>query len=329
MKNHLNCFTFTVIELIPCLHFFTDNNNTIIQLSALTKNCKPLAKDTLLYNFASYYAKYQCSECIKSYFKIIINPTSKLHLFLNKEVKSIMDLLHSCTGHIHITYQILGTEVENFSEIQTICIISPKALSTLANVHYLELGDSFDGMKPYAYCIIQGIVLIESIPLRITIAPSECLSLYHIFFDEISDLIDDEIDWSQMAAVSDIHSSIKSVFKTHDIYQLLCYKNLLEHFSSSCSLSIFANKLLKCFSLNEYLSIADEVIKDIDEYIIERTKIRSINEDFLLKISEIGIMASFEDSVHQSDYYCPKLVLCARRSDYVGCCSNHNEAFHI
>lgn len=76
-------------------------------------------------------------------------------------------------------------------------------------------------------------------------------------------------------------------------------------FGSSCSLAIFANKLLKCFSLNEYLSIADEVIKDIDEYIIKITKIGPINDDILLKISEIRIMASFEDCDHQSDYYYP------------------------
>ena len=76
-----------------------------------------------------------------------------MDLTLNKEVNSVMDVLNSCPGHIHITYQIRGTDAEKFSEIQTICIIFPWALSTLTNVHYLELDGSFDGMKPYVYCI--------------------------------------------------------------------------------------------------------------------------------------------------------------------------------
>ena len=64
---------------------------------------------------------------------------------------------------------------------------------------------------------MQGIVFNELIPLAITIARRECTSLYKIFFDEMNIISPDAIDWNQMVTISDMHVSIKSVWKMFGI----------------------------------------------------------------------------------------------------------------
>ena len=88
------------------------------------------------------------------------------------------------------------------------------------------------------------------------------------------------------------------------------------------------NKLLRCFSLEQYIHVSKDVIDDLNEYEKERAKIGPISKELQLKIDEIKIMASSEDCDHGSGNYYQRWALWIRREQHVGRCSNHNEALH-
>lgn len=330
MKNHINTFTFERIDMIPCLKF---------SLSKISKNKVDFKKlhsqplnDSLLYHVSKYFLKNddKCPECILNYFINTMNSTkTSFNTVSISSIKTILDVLQPCPGFIDIVYQNESKlNPTNEREIQTLTIIFPWAVTALQLIHYLELDGSFDGMKPYVYCVVQGVSFNESIPIAITVAPTECLSLYQNFFDEINELTNDETPWEKFVVVSDMHPSIKSICQTLKITQYFCHRHLIQHFGSSSSLGIFANKLLKCFSLEQYLHVSKDVIDNLNEFEKERSKIGPINKDLQLKIDEIRIMASFEDGDHNSDYYYQRWALWIRRGHHVGRCSNHNEALH-
>lgn len=325
IKYHIIDFKFDVKDSIPCLKYISNNN----YLENVFKRSYIPEKDTLLFNVAKYYlnAKHDCQDCIRECFIRYTNPSINFSSALNKITGSIMDVLNTCPGYIQIVYQKNKDEDEK-SDIQTISIIFPWANSTLSSIQYLELDGSFDGMSPYVYCVPQGILYNESIPLGLTIAPTECLELYQSFFDDISKYAAEPIKWDSMTVVSDMHASIKSVCKKLGITQFFCHRHLHEHFGSSCSLAFLVNKLLKCFSLDQYLSIIQEVTEEIDEYKVKRLKIGPISDELEVKINEAKIMASYEDCDKNSDYYYKRWALWIRRERHVGRCSNHNEALH-
>ena len=329
MKYHITDFKFQRIDNIPCLKFFHSNQDTT---DFMQMYIKP-SEDTLLSHVAKHFlnAKHKCPDCILSYFHNLMNTTCSLSNFISgKYTKNIMEILNTVPGYISIIYQNQSLlNPKDSEEIQTLTIIYPWAVSTLKSIHYLEVDGSFDGMSPYVYCCVQGILFNESIPIAITIAPTECLELYKVFFDTINQLTkENPFNWNEFVVCSDMHSAIKSICKSLGIIQYFCHRHLLQHFGSSCSLALFANRLLKCFSLDQYIVVSADILKELEEFENERSKIAPINHDFQLKIDEIRIMASFEDCDHDSDYYYIRWALWIRRTHHVGRCSNHNESLH-
>ncbi len=328
IKYHMSMFSFSDKESIPCLIFKSNHSQKIFDFQNLYD--KP-SEDSLLYQVANYYLKLSdkdCPQCITCFFQRLMNPrkTQIDLLFNNRSPRSILEVLDSCPGDIKITYQQKNPDVDK--EIQTISIVFPWAVTALKSIHYLEVDGSFDGMKPYVYCVLQGVIFNESVPLAITIAPQECLELYKIFFDSIDEITQKGILWKEMFIISDMHQSIKSVCKSLGITHYFCHRHIIEHFGSSCALGLMVNKLLKCFSFINYINVADEVLRDLDKYEKERLKFGPISDDLKLKIEEVRIMASFEDCDVQSDYYYKNWALWIRREHHVGRCSNHNEALH-
>lgn len=111
-----------------------------------------------------------------------MNPSKiqNIDILFNSSPKSIYEVLDAYPGDIRIKYQ--QRSQNDKKEIQVISIIFLWAVKTLKCIHYLEVDGSFDGMKLYVYCIFQGVLFNESVPIAITIAPQECLELYKFFF---------------------------------------------------------------------------------------------------------------------------------------------------
>ncbi|KAK8891082.1 hypothetical protein M9Y10_028287 [Tritrichomonas musculus] len=129
-------------------------------------------------------------------------------------------------------------------------------------------------MSPYVYFCVQGILFNELIPIAITIAPTECLELYKDFFDTINQLTkENPFNLNEFVVCSDMHSSIKSICMSLGIIQYFCHRHLLQHFRSSCSLALFANGLLKCFSLDQYIVVSTDILKELEEFENERSTI--------------------------------------------------------
>lgn len=184
----MSLFLFSDIDTIPSLIFNSKISQKIFDFQSLNSK---LSEDSLLYQVANFYLKISdknCPRCILCYFQRLMNPS---------KIQNI-DILFKCSPkniyevHIRITYQ--QRSQNGNKEIQVISIIFPWAVKTLKSIHYLEVDGSFDGMKTYVYCIFQGVLFNESVPIAITIAPQECLELYNFFFDDINTINNNTIE---------------------------------------------------------------------------------------------------------------------------------------
>lgn len=83
-------------------------------------------------------------------------------------------------------------------ELQTLSIVFPWALSYIVIfiriislviiIIIFELDASFEGLKPYVYCVSHAIFNNESVPLSITVAPLENHILYMNFFIGLNEI---------------------------------------------------------------------------------------------------------------------------------------------
>ena len=280
-----------------------------------TPHEKHFRKNSLLSQVATYFTTYlrPCPDCVISYFHKILNIHIKESLVFPQQqrISNVSDLLDYCPGHIKVSYQ----KIEDHVEVRYLSIIFPWAFDVLAVAHYLELVASFYTMNPYTFCLSQAIYFNESIPLSITLSPTESTVLYEMIFDHFDELSENKIKWNEQLVLSDMGSAIQLVCKSNKIKQFFCHRHILQHFGSSSVLAIFCNRLLHCFSFHEYSQVVFEIEKELDEYIAEKIKIGNITSDFDLKVDDLRVMLNGYEGDPNSNYYIENWALWVRR-DY-------------
>ncbi|KAK8866603.1 hypothetical protein M9Y10_009569 [Tritrichomonas musculus] len=103
-----------------------------------------------------------------------------------------------------------------------------------------------------------------------------------------------------MFLVSDMNIFIISVCKSLGITYFFCHRQISEQFGNSYVLGKLVNKLLKYYSFDYYIHVAEE---KIDEFEKKSLIFFPISDELRFKIKKVRIIACFEDCDHQSDYY--------------------------
>ena len=150
--------------------------------------------------------KHKCPEGIQKYFQY-----QNAHYFPSRQYPTnkaqndaIEDILKKCPGDVVAEFITEDKNDNEKSQLHKISIVFPWAKYYFYGSHYLELDASFTAVKPYAFCVAQGIIVNESIPLSITITLSESIEIYQTTLDRFVEVFERElresyikINWSQ------------------------------------------------------------------------------------------------------------------------------------
>lgn len=289
-------------------------------VSALSRNPYSTIQPIVHVLAEFFYNKTEiCPETIITYFQSIM--ISKKENSSNATTAlTLDDVLATVPGWIRI---IKSPNPE--TPFHYLTIVFPWARDFLNNVHYIELDASFRAVRPYVFCVTQGIFFNESIPLGITIGPSENKLLYQLFFDVVNDVSGNAIDWKNKSVLSDMGTALIALCKELNVNHFFCHRHILEHFGSSSPLAFFCRRLLKCLSLEEFQQVAEEVSMELELYLSGK---EITDENKRKKIEDLKTMLALDQGDSESNYYYTKWALWYRKEFHVGRCSNHNEAFH-
>lgn len=83
-------------------------------------------------------------------------------------------------------------------------------------------------MDPYVYCITQGIIFNESIPLGITVTTTESSESFGLFFEHCDS--QKKLEWQTKAVLSDMGLALISFCQNHNLIQFFCHRHMIEHF---------------------------------------------------------------------------------------------------
>lgn len=240
----------------------------------------------------------------------------------------------SKTEEVDILPDELNSNAENAEnqkqtlELQTLSIVFPWAEQLIEKVNYIELDASFEGLKPYVYCVSQAIFNNESVPLSITVAPSENHILYENFFTGMNAITKSIIDWSDKVILSDMGRAIKKACNSFNAKQCYCHRHIIEHFGSHSGLGLFVIRLLLCYSELNYNHIRGEINQELNNYVAERKVLKTYTKKFIKKEKDLRIMLSYKNASPKNNFYYKKWALWVRQDNHVARCSNHAEGFH-
>ncbi len=320
VKNNMDQFTYRFQD-------FKIN----IALKSNDVDFSKIKKDSLIFHVIKYFSsrRHDCHPLARKYIRGL-GTFSK-----NKKTESIEDennvqgILNFCPGFIKILYQkIPSTDDLHYHNIVFIIIVFPWSIEALKKCNYVQLDSSFKGMKPYAYCVSHGIIYNESIPLSITIAPSECKEIYSFIFDEFDNVNQEKINWSKIAILSDMHPSIISACNQVGANIFFCHHHIIRYFGSNYVLGFFVDRLLKCYSFAQYDQLRFLMMNELNEYLDEKKNIGELSSTFQLKVNDLKQMLLYEDGDPKSNFFYTKWALWIRRDFNMTRCSNHQEGFH-
>ena len=128
-----------------------------------------------------------------------------------------------------------------FEDSSSFFWLLPYTLSTIYNIHLLEIDASFNACKPFKYCIYQWIYYNASIPLAISFAPERSHSLYEMIFIGCKKLQLKCKHLDSINFLSDKGTSIKVFSDSHNLIKDFCHRHITEHFGAHSVLGISEN----------------------------------------------------------------------------------------
>ena len=341
--------------------FIFDSNSElmpIIKLKRPSANriARSLAQDSPMNRLSAFCVdkRHQIPQCIANYFRRLAKAKAHTDSNARNQYEELEELLQACPGNVHVEY-LYETNDKNEKVIvgvNKMSIVFPWATKQLLQAQYLELDASFKAAKPMTYCVAQGIIHNESIPLSISITESESNELYNMVFKRFEDVLEKElkdgkilntnsnkiqsngsgklsINWSEFTVLSDMGLALCSCCKLRKILHFFCHRHIIEHFGSSSPLGIFATKILACFSEESCRDIIAEVTEQLLEYTKSYIKInKSIPSSLSNKIYDLITMLELDEGDPTSNYYYERWATWFRLLFHVTRCSNHSESLH-
>lgn len=202
-------------------------------------------------------------------------------------------------------------------------------------IQYLEIDASFKALKPYAFCIFHGIIYNSSIPIGLSISPTECQKLYELFY-EGCDFFKLDSNF-EIPVLSDMSDSIIAFCKNHNLENFFCHRHIIQDFGPNSSFGNWSSKILRCKTYNEFMKIREDIIAEL-ECFIEKINSPQIDHNLQLKIDHLRIMLidpyqfenddDVDESILESNYYYIKWANWVRREKHIPRCSNHCEGAH-
>lgn len=299
-----NCFDFYLIEAVE-----TETSQRFRQISQLILANEKCEMDLFVkYLLKSFqYAKSTLKKKVSNnedYQYYIMNYKSPVLLGSYDEENPNLLNYQTDDGKIH------GVQYLNF--------LFPWSISAAHEVKYLELDCSFC-LKPYVFSILTGIIDNESIPLSLSIGPSEKSEMA---FDERKQF---EIDLSILPVLSDIGTAIEKFCAKNNITNhFWCWRHIIESFGAHTFVSLIIRRILKCNSFNDFESSLIESCLDmlnlkVDEKTMEKFT-KFVGYDYDLNQNSISKNQHFENI--------KKWAIWERYAYSVTTCSNHIESMH-
>lgn len=279
---------------------------------------------------------HPCPNGIRFYFNALVNKyASQKFPTIKAQNDEIENILKKCLGDVMAVFY---TEEKGNNEKSRLCkvsIIFPWAKNFFQLINYLELDASFTAMKPYAFCVAQGILFNESIPLSITITESESNDLYRTVLNRFQEVFEKQlhkeiaINWKEKIVLSDMGKAICAICKEFGITHFFCHRHILEHFGSGSALGFIVQQILYCFSYDNCKKLIEKLRYQVQEYKNMIVQLYGkVSSSLQMKLDEIETMMNLEKGNPDSNYYFKKWAMWIRSEYSVPRCSNHNESLH-
>jgi hypothetical protein len=131
---------------------------------------------------------------------------------------------------------------------------------------------TFKILKPYTLSILTLIFANESIPIALSVSPTEetssCLQIYEHVIEILSEQIPatnpgDNL-LTQLPLVSDMGKAIQKLVREKHLCWLFCHRHLIESVGSHSFVGDCVRRLLRCCSEDEYLQTREVIMNEID-----------------------------------------------------------------
>lgn len=229
---------------------------------------------------------------------------------------------------------------ENDYFIHSLVWIENHALDVLKRSSFIELDCSFYVFKPYVYCIPHAIICNESLPLGLSIGPSESHLIYKQFYDGIEKVNTDAYKIiKNLPILSDEGKALKKFADMSNIIQYFCFRHIINKFGSNTPIAALVRTLLYCYSEEEY----NDVINTSKDRITEILKESSVSQlKKFAKLFGFGNFPSLRELLYKRctenekakieelafNPLFPAQSLWERSRYRVSTCSNHSESTH-
>ena len=173
-----------------------------------------------------------------------------------------------------VLYPMKYTDEGNMFNIKAFVYTVPELNEILTDlpISTIELDCSFMVLAPYVYCIPHAIISNESIPLGLSVGPTESHLIYEQFYEFVN-FIDKSLSekLSEIPVLSDEGSAIQKFCEKYNLQHFLCYRHLINKFGASTPLGGIVRGLLFCQTKEKF----EEKWEDNKQSILEQLSITS------------------------------------------------------
>jgi hypothetical protein len=181
-------------------------------------------------------------------------------------------------------------------------------------MNYVELDGSF-ATHPFTYCIPQGVIKNEGVPLGFSMNTSENSFLFSWFMGDLKEICPEPTEFVNKAVLSDKGGGVTKFCEgPPSSPQYNCHRHLIGNFSASSAGGRLATDALRTRSERVYVELRDQLLADADALV----------EIGLMKASDA---AKFKEFIPED----PKLFvhgLWHRIALGISSADNHCEGFH-
>ena len=218
------------------------HNHPFIKLAKIIKK----KTDDIFFSNMLFKLAYSPSAIYKASRSLIADLSDE---FWNKQ-KGFIEL--------HLTdnplYPMEIPSTDKLKYIHSLCFLVNEFQDIINRMDVLELDSSFYVLEPYVYCVPEAIVANESIPLGVTVGPSENYQIYSQFLLFVKSIDNNAYEiLKQHPVLSDEGSAVKKFCKINNILQFFCYRHLINKFGANSPLAGLVTNLLFTQTKEEFI----------------------------------------------------------------------------
>ena len=257
---------------------------------------------------------------LKSYvLRYMSRPQAILHGLISERTRadpqSLIDFLKNTTGKKKVCFG------KNQALI-SLAWVCPWSTSVIRQMSYFILDASFYALKPYVYCVPQGVFCNTSIPLGLVVATGETTTLYELFYEALDD--ETQINLRKKICITDEGQALSSFLTERGIRQVLCHRHLIQTFGANGIMGALVRLLLKTGNDEAYRRKRQYTNDVISRLLQQGRKVPKLDKYCDMTGQYINDEGVFADQGDESAL--DKWALWRRES--VANTTNHAESFH-